>query len=72
MSFRICKRRETFRLECLTEKLWQSRLNCRCRMCRRKVRAFAKVRPPYDRDPVRLAAFEAAQVTLPSSAMVLQ
>src|SRR5258707_7606785 len=34
------------------------------RMCRRKVRAFARAHPPYDRDPVRLAAFEAAQVTL--------
>jgi hypothetical protein len=40
-------------------------------MCRRKVQEFAKARPPYNRDPVRLAAFEAAQVTLPSSTVTL-
>jgi hypothetical protein len=71
MSCPICKRQETYCLECLSGELWPSTLNCRFRMGRRKVRAFAKARPLYERDPVWLAAFEAAQVTLPSSATVL-
>ncbi len=65
MSCPICRRKETYCLECLTGQLWPSTRYCHYRSSRRKVKAFAEGGPhPHDKLDAYLAQEGLTRLTL--------